>query len=106
MKNERNGPPFLGGDPLYPEVPRQDRGHQIRRQRMINATLKKKKRGHATDLVTLTPAGRAGSLVHGGGPAINEMLKKKVGVESHFAGGLRVTDDATMEIVQQVLPVR
>ena len=41
-------------------------------------------------------------LVHGGGPAINEMLKK-VGVESHFAGGLRVTDDATMEIVQQVL---
>ena len=41
-------------------------------------------------------------LVHGGGPAINEMLKK-VGVESHFAGGLRVTDDATMEVVQQVL---
>ena len=41
-------------------------------------------------------------LVHGGGPAINEMLKK-VGVESHFANGLRVTDDATMEIVQQVL---
>ena len=38
----------------------------------------------------------------GGGPAINEMLKK-VGVESHFANGLRVTDDATMEIVQQVL---
>ena len=36
-------------------------------------------------------------LVHGGGPAINEMLKK-VGVESHFANGLRVTDDATMEI--------
>ena len=28
---------------------------------------------------------------------------KKVGVESHFANGLRVTDDATMEIVQQVL---
>ena len=41
-------------------------------------------------------------LVHGGGPAINEMLKK-VGVESHFNNGLRVTDDATMEIVQQVL---
>ena len=40
--------------------------------------------------------------MHGGGPAINEMLKK-VGVESHFANGLRVTDDATMEIVQQVL---
>ena len=31
------------------------------------------------------------------------MDAQKVGVESHFAGGLRVTDDATMEIVQQVL---
>ena len=30
-------------------------------------------------------------------------MLKKVGVESHFANGLRVTDDATMEIVQQVL---
>jgi argB: acetylglutamate kinase len=30
-------------------------------------------------------------------------MLKKVGVESHFAGGLRVTDDAAMEIVQQVL---
>ena len=54
------------------------------------------------DLVTLTLLGVRVVLVHGGGPAINEMLKK-VGVESHFAGGLRVTDDATMEIVQQVL---
>ena len=54
------------------------------------------------DLVTLTLLGVRVVLVHGGGPAINEMLKK-VGVESHFANGLRVTDDATMEIVQQVL---
>ena len=30
-------------------------------------------------------------------------MLKKVGVESHFNNGLRVTDDATMEIVQQVL---
>ena len=35
-------------------------------------------------------------------PVPNELLKKVV-VESHFANGLRVTDDATMEIVQQVL---
>ena len=62
---------------------------------MINETLKN---AVMNDLVTLTLLGVRVVLVHGGGPAINEMLKK-VGVESHFAGGLRVTDDATMEIV-------
>ena len=66
---------------------------------MINETLKN---AVMNDLVTLTLLGVRVVLVHGGGPAINEMLKK-VGVESHFANGLRVTDDATMEIVQQVL---
>ena len=66
---------------------------------MINETLKN---AVMNDLVTLTLLGVRVVLVHGGGPAINEMLKK-VGVESRFAGGLRVTDDATMEIVQQVL---
>ena len=66
---------------------------------MINESLKN---AVMNDLVTLTLLGVRVVLVHGGGPAINEMLKK-VGVESHFAGGLRVTDDATMEIVQQVL---
>ena len=66
---------------------------------MINEELKN---AVMNDLVTLTLLGVRVVLVHGGGPAINEMLKK-VGVESHFAGGLRVTDDATMEIVQQVL---
>ena len=66
---------------------------------MINETLKN---AVMNDLVTLTLLGVRVVLVHGGGPAINEMLGK-VGVESHFANGLRVTDDATMEIVQQVL---
>ena len=66
---------------------------------MINEELKD---AVMNDLVTLTLLGVRVVLVHGGGPAINEMLKK-VGVESHFANGLRVTDDATMEIVQQVL---
>jgi len=41
-------------------------------------------------------------LVHGGGPEINEMLKK-IGKESKFVDGLRVTDEETMDIVQQVL---
>ena len=54
------------------------------------------------DLVTLTLLGVRVVLVHGGGPAINKMLDK-VGVESKFIGGLRYTDAATMEIVQQVL---
>ena len=41
-------------------------------------------------------------LVHGGGPEINAMLKR-VDVKSEFHNGLRITDDATMEIVQMVL---
>lgn len=41
-------------------------------------------------------------LVHGGGPEINDMLKK-IGKESRFVNGLRYTDEETMGIVQQVL---
>ncbi len=54
------------------------------------------------DLVTLTLLGVRVVLVHGGGPAINQMLNK-VGKESKFVGGLRYTDAETMGIVQQVL---
>ena len=54
------------------------------------------------DLVTLTLLGVRVVLVHGGGPAINTMLKK-VGKESKFVNGLRYTDKETMAIVQQVL---
>ena len=66
---------------------------------MINETLKN---AVMNDLVTLTLLGVRVVLVHGGGPEINRMLKL-VGVESRFENGLRVTDDATMEVVQQVL---
>ena len=66
---------------------------------MINQELKN---AVMNDLVTLTLLGVRVVLVHGGGPAINKMLDK-VGVESKFIGGLRYTDAATMEIVQQVL---
>jgi len=41
-------------------------------------------------------------LVHGGGPEITDMLKR-VGKESRFVNGLRVTDRESMEIVQMVL---
>src|SRR5436309_7631832 len=41
-------------------------------------------------------------VVHGGGPQIGEMLER-LGIESQFAAGLRVTDAATIEIVEMVL---
>jgi acetylglutamate kinase len=41
-------------------------------------------------------------VVHGGGPQINSMLER-VGIKSTFSGGLRITDDATMDVVEMVL---
>ncbi len=55
-----------------------------------------------TDLVLLSLVGVKVVLVHGGGPEINDMLGR-VGVESHFVGGLRYTDADTADIVQMVL---
>ena len=66
---------------------------------MVNDTLKL---AVMNDLVTLTLLGVRVVLVHGGGPAINEMLAR-VGKESRFVGGLRYTDKETMDIVQHVL---
>ena len=54
------------------------------------------------DIVLLWLIGVRPVLVHGGGPEISEMLKK-VGKESQFVDGLRVTDKETAEIVQMVL---
>ena len=54
------------------------------------------------DIVLLWLIGVKPVLVHGGGPEISEMLKK-VGKESVFVEGLRVTDKETAEIVQMVL---
>lgn len=54
------------------------------------------------DLITLTLLGVHIVLVHGGGPEINKQLKK-IGKEPKFVDGLRVTDDETIEVVQQVL---
>lgn len=55
-----------------------------------------------SDIVLLTLVGVKVVLVHGGGPEINEMLKR-VGIESKFIGGLRYTDKETVEIVEMVL---
>ena len=54
------------------------------------------------DVTLLKYVGINPILVHGGGPEINAMLSR-VGVQSSFHNGLRITDAATMEIVQMVL---
>jgi len=54
------------------------------------------------DVLLLHSVGIRPVVVHGGGPEINAMLKK-VGIESQFVQGLRVTDAQTMEIAQMVL---
>ncbi len=59
-------------------------------------------RDFARDVVLLEQAAINPVVVHGGGPQIAAMLKK-LGIKSEFAAGLRVTDEATIEIVEMVL---
>jgi acetylglutamate kinase len=59
-------------------------------------------REFARDIVLLEQTAINPVVVHGGGPQIEAMLKR-VGVKSHFAAGLRVTDEATLEVVEMVL---
>jgi acetylglutamate kinase len=60
------------------------------------------RRSFALDIVLLKYIGINPVIVHGGGPQINEMLKK-IGKKSQFIEGMRVTDDETMDIVEMVL---
>ena len=55
-----------------------------------------------TDIVLLSLVGVKVVLVHGGGPEINDMLKR-LGIESRFVNGLRYTDEATVDVVKMVL---
>jgi acetylglutamate kinase len=59
-------------------------------------------RDFARDIVLLEQLAINPVVVHGGGPQIGAMLKK-LGIESQFAGGLRITDAATVEVVEMVL---
>ena len=59
-------------------------------------------RDFAQDIVLLKAVGIDPVVVHGGGPQIGAMLKK-LGVESTFVDGLRVTDKATADIAEMVL---
>jgi acetylglutamate kinase len=59
-------------------------------------------RNFARDMVLLEQSGVNPVVVHGGGPQIGAMLTK-LGIKSEFADGLRVTDKATVEVVEMVL---
>ena len=59
-------------------------------------------RSFARDIVLLEQTAVNPVVVHGGGPQIGEMLKR-LGIKSEFAAGLRITDAATIEIVEMVL---
>ena len=66
---------------------------------MLNQSLK---RDFAEDIALLGFIGVKPIIVHGGGPQIGELLKK-IGKESRFVKGLRVTDEETMDVVEMVL---
>ncbi len=56
----------------------------------------------ARDIVLLKQSGVDPIVVHGGGPQIGAMLTR-LGIKSEFSGGLRITDKATVEVVEMVL---
>ncbi len=68
-----------------------------------NAMIDEKlKRAFAEDMVFLHQVGLRPVVVHGGGPQINTMLDR-LGIESEFRGGLRVTTPEAMDVVRMVL---
>ena len=85
-------------------------------QRYAGATVVIKFGGHAMgddeamqtfarDVVLMSHVGVKPVIVHGGGPMINDLLGR-LGVTSTFVGGKRVTDEATIEVVEMVLSGR
>ena len=66
---------------------------------MVDAELKA---SFATDVTLLRYIGLRPVIVHGGGPQIGRMLKR-LGIETRFVDGMRVTDEETMEVVEMVL---
>ena len=66
---------------------------------MVDETLKRRV---IQDVVLLKLVGFKPIIVHGGGKEISQWVNK-VGMEPRFVNGLRVTDDATMEIAEMVL---
>jgi acetylglutamate kinase len=60
------------------------------------------KAGFARDVVMLKLVGMNPVIVHGGGPQIGDLLKK-MGIQSEFRQGMRVTDERVMNVVEMVL---
>ena len=60
------------------------------------------KSSFARDIVLMKSVGMNPIVVHGGGPQIGKTLEK-IGKESEFIGGMRVTDTETMDVVEMVL---
>ncbi|MCB1947964.1 acetylglutamate kinase [Nitrosomonas sp.] len=60
------------------------------------------KQGFARDVVLLKLVGMNPVIIHGGGPQIDQMLKR-VGKQGEFIQGMRVTDAETMDVVEMVL---
>lgn len=60
------------------------------------------KSGFARDVVLMKLVGINPVVVHGGGPQIGQLLQR-IGKESRFVDGMRVTDDETMDVVEMVL---
>ena len=60
------------------------------------------KTSFARDIVLMKAVGINPVVVHGGGPQIGDLLKR-LNIESHFIDGMRVTDSATMDVVEMVL---
>ncbi|MBW1823921.1 MAG: acetylglutamate kinase, partial [Deltaproteobacteria bacterium] len=60
------------------------------------------KKDFAMDITLMNYIGLNPVVVHGGGPQIEEVLKK-MGKSSRFVDGLRVTDEESMEVVEMVL---
>jgi len=60
------------------------------------------KHSFARDIVLMKLVGMNPVVVHGGGPQIGELLTK-LNIDSHFVNGMRVTDTATMNVVEMVL---
>ena len=69
-------------------------GHAMTEERL--------KQSFAKDIILMKYVGLDPVIVHGGGPQIGELLKK-LGKESRFVKGIRVTDDETMDVVEMVL---
>jgi len=66
---------------------------------MVDAALQK---SFALNIILLKYIGINPVIIHGGGPQIGQMLKQ-LGIASEFRQGLRVTDEATMDVVEMVL---